>query len=130
MRFLFCLWLLVGAAGFGSRAEANDIYLDCDLEETPTQGAKSPYREAIKLRLAMDSAKAQDNWGNVYHLRSDDRRVELISEPARDIKLVYEFAIDLVDGVISGLVRYRGEREAILRAAGTCIRVPPPKPVR
>jgi len=130
MRFLFWVWLLVGAAGFESRAEANDVYLDCDLEETPTQTARSPYREAIKLRLAMDIAKAQDNWGNNYHLRSDDRKVELISEPARDIKLVYEFEIDLVDGMISGSVRYRGERDAILRAIGTCVRVAPPKLAR
>jgi hypothetical protein len=127
MRFLFGVWLAVGVAGFESRAAANDIYLDCDLEETPTQGARSPYQELIKLRLAMDSAKAQDNWGNTYHLRTDERKVELISEPARDIKLVYEFRIDLVDGIISGSVRYRGDRDAILRVTGTCARVLPPK---
>ena len=130
MRFLFWIGLAIGVAGFACQATANDIYLDCDLEEIPTHGAKSPYQEIIKLRLVMDSYKAQDNWGNTYHLRSDERKVDLISEPTRDIKLVYEFAIDLTDGNLQGSVRYQGEREAILKATGTCARVPPPKLAR
>ena len=130
MRFLFWIGLAIGATGFSCRAAANDIYLDCDLEEIPTQGSKSPYQETVKLRLAMDSYKAQDNWGNTYHLRSDDRKVDLISEPTRDIKLVYEFGIDLIDGNLRGSVRYQGERDAILKATGTCARVAPPNLAR
>ncbi len=122
-------WISLAAAvaGFAGRAEAADTYLDCDLEETPTRGAASSYRESIKFRLIVDSRKAQDNWGNEYHLRPAERGVELLSEPGNNIKLVYQFRIDLAGGVLAGSVRYRGETDPILRATGTCARAAPPK---
>ena len=121
-------WLAAVVAGFAARAEAADTYLDCEIEETPTKGAKSSYQESIKFRLIVDSRKAQDNWGNEYHLRPAERGVELLSEPGDNIKLVYQFSIDLVRGVLSGSVRYRGETDPILRATGTCARAAPQKP--
>jgi hypothetical protein len=126
-RLLLWIWLAVAVAGFAGRAKAADIYLDCDLEETPTRGATSSYRESIKFRLILDSRKAQDNWGNEYHVRPAEGGVELLSEPGNNIKLVYQFSIDLSGGVLSGAVRYRGEIDPILRATGTCARAAPPK---
>jgi hypothetical protein len=126
-RLLLWAWLAAAVAGFAGRAEAGDTYLDCDIEETPAKGAKSSYRESIKFRLIVDSRKAQDNWGNEYHLRPAERGVELLSEPGNNIKLVYQFSIDLTGGVLSGTVRYRGEVDPILRATGTCARSAPPK---
>jgi hypothetical protein len=126
-RLLLSASLAAVVAGFAGRAEAADTYLDCDLEETPTKGAKSSYRESIKFRLIVDTRKAQDNWGNEYHLRPVDSGVELLSEPGNNIKLVYQFSIDLAGGVLSGFVRYRGESDPILRASGTCARAASPK---
>jgi hypothetical protein len=127
LRMRAWIWLAVTVAVFAGRAEAADTYLDCELEETPTKAAKSSYRESIKFRLIVDSRKAQDNWGNEYHLRPAERGVELLSEPGNNIKLVYQFSIDLAGGVLLGSVRYRGETDPILRATGTCARAAPPK---
>lgn len=126
-RLLLSASLAAVVAGFAARAEAADTYLDCDIEETLTKGAKSSYRESVKFRLIVDTRKAQDNWGNEYHLRPGDRGVELLSEPGNNIKLVYQFSIDLAAGVLSGFVRYRGESDPILQATGTCARAAPPK---
>ncbi len=84
-----------------------------------------PHRQ--QLRLILDAGKAQDNWGNNYHLRPGERGVEVMSEPASNIVLVYQFRIDLLSGVLAGTVRYQGELDPILRATGTCARAAPPK---
>jgi hypothetical protein len=133
MRLLFYALMAASLAGFGNKAEANDLYLSCDVTEASIAGATSSYQENFKFRLITNAGKAQDNWDNTYNLTSDlsseAYRFELTSDPLLNVDLVYRFLIDLRDGTLSGSITFHNRQafDAVWSASGICATTAPPR---